>query len=65
VKTLVIGVGEFLGKPFDIRVGWRIPLEDGTPHDIWWGRTRDEESLQSLKEDVGRRYGEFTLVDLR
>ena len=41
---------------FGIDVGWRLFDRDGQSLEIWWGNTRDRQSLKELIEDC-RRHG--------
>lgn len=52
--------------PSDTQVGWRIPVTDEPFYmDIFWGSTRDANSLKLLLEDVERQYGKKEVIDLR
>lgn len=39
-----------------IDVGWRVEDQDGNPHEIWWGNTKNEDSLRSLITDCRKQH---------
>jgi len=52
--------------PGTIRVGWRVPCDCGEEHeDIWWGNTKNNESLARLLVDIEQKYGKKEVIDLR
>ncbi len=52
MKTLVTRPHMLLGACVGIQVGWSVPLQDGTPWVVYWGSTKDADSLRKLVADL-------------
>lgn len=64
-RRLVVREGRLLGRPFGLAVGWAFDCEDGSVHEVWWGNTRDDESLALLLADARAAYGQIEVEDRR
>lgn len=50
--------------PNHVRLGWRIICQNGEPYDSLWGSALPER-LNAVVNDLKKKYGPLTVLDLR